>query len=116
MPRTTIPVQTLTTNGSTVNAGTAVDAGNGMVLAASTDAARLVLHVKNGGTAGTLTVKEGDFFRANLGDLQIALTNSGDRFIVLESARFEQSDGTIEIDVTGLGGATLVGYQLPRDV
>jgi hypothetical protein len=102
MARDTISIQSLTANaGTAATYGTPVSA-NGAVISAGGDTSGLVLHVKAGtATAGTITIGAGDnppAFRAGLGAATVVVAASGETFIVLESARFAQSDGTLEID------------------
>jgi len=126
--RTNLPLTTLTPNSAVLNnAGTAIDAANGMTIAlpsnaipASPDAEQLILYVTNtfAGTK-TVTVRAGTSnppaFRGGLGDLTTGnLTASTGTAIIgpFDSARFIQSDGSISVDfaasMTGLIWAEIV--------
>ncbi len=128
MARTNLPLTTLTPNSAVLNnAGTAIDAANGMTIAlpsnaipASPDAEQLILYVTNtfAGTK-TVTVRAGTSnppaFRGGLGDLTTGnLTASTGTAIIgpFDSARFIQSDGSISVDfaasMTGLIWAEIV--------
>lgn len=102
MPRDAISITSLTANDGTVATyGTPVSA-NGAVISAGGDTSGLFLHVKSGsGTAGTVTIGAGDnppAFRQGIGPATIVVAANSERMIVLESARFAQNDGTIEVD------------------
>ena len=58
------------------------------------------------GTGDTVTFKGGDRYpaqRADLGDLAMVLAASDSRFIVVETSRFLQDDGTINVTATDAG-------------
>jgi len=50
-------------------------------------------------TAGTVTVKAGDYSDKSIGDLAIPVTYSNVKGVVLETSRFKQDDNTILIDL-----------------
>jgi hypothetical protein len=57
-------------------------------------------------TGDTATFKAGDRYpaqRADLGDLDMVLAASDSRFIVIETSRFLQNDGTILVTATDAG-------------
>jgi len=94
---------------------TAIVVANGAYINANNISAdKLVIHVKNTeGTTNTLTVKAGDYSRSSLGDLVCTIAaTTGEQMIVVESARFKDSDGFILLDfeagMTGLLGAYLL--------
>src|SRR5690349_18201751 len=122
MARTAIPVTAITDNAAITGAvGTAFDSTNNHVLTAPNDG-RLLLEVDNTGTSptATVTVKAGDnppAFAAGLGDLTFVVGTAGKHktLVVLDTARFLQDDGTINIDIsqTVLLG-TIAAYSFPR--
>ena len=68
---------------------------------------RLVFILGSDGTGGTVTFKAGDRYpaqRADLGDLVITLAANDGRVIPVETSRFLQNDGTINVipSTTGL--------------
>lgn len=87
---------------------------------------RLLIHVINAATRTlTVTVEHGDnppAVRAGVGDLQnaVAIATSAAVFIgPLETARFQDSDGDINVTFTGTGGAAVCRarvYLLPKAV
>jgi hypothetical protein len=120
MARITVPRATLSINGGTVSAGTALGTADGHVIASAAKHARMVVHIDNTGTVvGTATIKAGDnppAFRTGMGDLAIAIAASTASFFCIESARHLQSDGTIEIDVAAFLSGTIAAYELPGEL
>lgn len=131
MARTNLPLTTLHANGVVDITGTAVDVTNGMNVVLANEGVpagpgmnNLVLYVTN--TAGadkTVTVRAGvgggatpgAAYRSGEGDLVVTVhTASGGGVIgPLESARFAQSDGSLNIDFgSGLTG-NITAYILP---
>lgn len=88
------------------------------------DTSRLLLEFTNTAQdADTMTVAvlAGDTppaFQASAGDLSFTVAQSAVRYVVLESARFMQSDGTISIKITPASTktqtATIRAYKLPK--
>lgn len=120
MARVAVPVVSMSQNAGTSNAGTPVDTTNHHALTISGDG-RVLIEVDNTGTVATatVTVKAGDnppAFRAGLGDLAVVVGTAGlhRQIIIVETARFLQDDGTINIDAAGFSAGTIVAYQLPR--
>lgn len=91
----------LTESGNTVE----VDATNTAVISDIHPSQRvLVILYENGGGAATATVQAGDrpvAPRAGLGNLAISVPQGDCIAVVLEAARFMQSDGTMQIAITG---------------
>lgn len=125
MARTVINVTPLGRNGSVNAAGAGVyqaaDSTNDMLFEAG-DADRLLIHVKNTNAAArTLTVKAGagghqsSAWMGGLGDLVVNIpATTGDVLIgPFESARFEQNDGNIYLDLDASANVTLAVFQLP---
>lgn len=111
MARTNLPLTALAPNSSiAAPAGTNVDATNGMNVQIVTNGipaayslADVFLQVTNSAaSAKTVTVRAGSnppAFRAGLGDLAVSVNASATVFIgPLESARFAQVDGSLNID------------------
>jgi hypothetical protein len=127
MARTAITPTALVKNSSiSTAAGTTIDStlvSNGAkVAAAAANCERMFIRVTNtNGTARVVTIKAGanpPAWAAGQGDLAVTVAlTSGDVLIgPLESGRFLQADGTINIDFgTSMTGAITV-YTLPRAV
>jgi hypothetical protein len=120
MTRVAVPISALSLNGGTVNAGAAVDTSNGHVLTAPDDG-RFLLEIDNTGSvaAATVTIKAGDnppAAQAGLGDLAVVVGTAGKHrsVIIVETARFMQDDGTINVDAAGFSAGTIAAYSLPR--
>lgn len=124
MARIAVPVSALAMNTKqAVVTGTALNTASGHVLTAPNDG-RVLLQINNSGTADafTATVKAGDnppAFQAGLGDLVVTVGTAAATArvaIPLETARFLQDDGTINIDFAwGTGGAgDIAAYSFPR--
>lgn len=119
MARTAVPITALSVNAGTAQSTVNLDATNGHVVAAAAKSRNLVLVVKNT-YAGSkaLTVKAGVkpvAGRSDLGDLTITLAQNAVQYVVLESARFRQKDGTINIDVAASMTGTIEAYSMPVD-
>jgi hypothetical protein len=125
MARTALTVTTLTKNTAVATGtgiGTAIDATNSHVLTVAYPLDALLVRIVNT-TASTkvATIKAGDnppATAAGQGDLAVSLT-AGDstptvKTVVLESARFIQDDGTLNIDIeAGMTGFIAV-LRVPR--
>lgn len=129
MSRTQIPVSTFTGGIDLNDAGTAIDQSNGMYVSIPTsnipatgNADRLLLYVANSASGTkTVTVKAGaspvPAFRGGEGDLTTGnmTASTGTAFIgPLETARFAQSDGTINVDFSSGTTGTIWAILLPR--
>jgi len=128
MARTALPLTSLTANGAVLNqAGTAIDAANGMVVTIPTTAIpsggsldRLVLYVQNSfaGTK-TVTVKAGanpPAFRSGVGDFTSGnlTASTGTAFIgPFDISRFIQADNTLNIDFAASMTGTIWALLLP---
>lgn len=80
-----------------VTAGEAIDAANTIVVDYPTEGKLLLVLNNTFAGAKNFTIKAGDFFRKDLGDLVLALAQADVRFLVVNSARFKNSDGQVEI-------------------
>lgn len=96
--------------------GTVINTTNGAVIDVSNiNTDKLILHVTNTHSAAhDITIKAGDYSRSSLGDLvfEVALT-SGEAMVVVETARFKDSDGNILVDFEALTEGTISAYLLP---
>ena len=79
---------------------------------------RLVFILGSDGTGGTVTFKAGDRYpaqRADLGDLVITLAANDGRAIPVETSRFLQNDGTINV-IPSTTGLVITAVMLPKAV
>jgi hypothetical protein len=131
MARTAITLNTLTPNGSiAAPAGNAVDQANGMNLAipanaipTSPDMDTLVLVVTNSaGSTKAITIDAGvgggatpgPAFRSGLGALTVNVATTATVYIgPLESARFAQLDGSLNVDFASGFTGTITALILP---
>ena len=131
MARTSITVSTLVPNGNlAAPSGTNVDPTNGMNVAVTTTGMpagpnlnNLILVVSNtAGSSKVVTVKAGvgggvtpgAAFRAGLGDLAVTVAASGTQYIgPLESARFAQADGSLNVDIASGMTGTIAAVMMP---
>ena len=123
MPRTALTVTTLTANAAVADvlasAGVAIDATNSHVLTVASPLDSYIIRINNT-TAGTkvATIKKGAMSPADAsgqGDLAVSCTNAQVKFVgPLESARFIQADGSLNIDIeAGMTGFIQV-FRIPR--
>lgn len=121
MPRTATPIVALSRTGAATNAGTTADPTNGHVVdLAGVPLEEIVFRFTNtNGSDRVATILAGDSppaLSAGQGNLAITVpATSGDMTVAgLESARYVQSDGTINIDLgASFAGAVRV-FQVPR--
>ncbi len=119
MARDSVSLTALSANGGTAEpAGVDISPTNGAVIAAPGDCQRLLLRVTN--TAGAdkaVTIKAGvnpPAFRKDLGDLAVTVAaTTGVQYIVVESARFVQADGTINVDFAAAMTGKITALKLP---
>ena len=120
MARTNVPVVTLSTSGAATNAGTAADPTNGHVITVDFPLEELVLRFTNtNGSDRVATILAGDTPPAlSKGQGNLAITvpaTSGDMTVAgLESARYLQSDGTLEIDLGASFAGAVRAFRVPR--
>jgi len=129
MARTNLPVTSLVANGAVLNnAGTAIDATNGMNVVIPTtgipaggNADRLVLYVQNTtASTKTVTVKAGanpPSFQASKGDITTGnlTATTGTAFIgPFEVARVLQADSSVNVDFAASMTGTIWAVLLPR--
>lgn len=119
MARTSVPLSTLTLNGSTATpAGTTADQPNGHTIPVAGRPQRVIVRLTNtNGTNRVATFKAGvnpPAFRQSLGDLAVTVpATTGDVFVVLESARFVQADGSIWLDLAASFAGTVTAIAMP---
>ncbi|MFE8962156.1 hypothetical protein [Streptomyces iakyrus] len=122
MARTVITVRRFQPNGVHVeDFGQAIDPANGMRVARAEPERTVIRYTNDHATnAFTLIVRAGDkpaAQAAGQGDLSVSVPAQGTRWLgPFDSGRFIQSDGSMEIDVTGAspqGGITV--FYLPKN-
>ena len=122
MARDAISIVAPTVNAATAwGAGTTITPANDAVVSPGGNTQNLFLRITNThGSDHTVTIKAGDnppAFRSGLGDLTVTVpATSGDVLIPLESARFVQSDGTIEVDFETDHAGKAYAVRLPGSV
>lgn len=121
MARTAVPLSTFTKNASLADpAGTAGDATNDHIVSGAR-LEEIVLRVANGG-AGTInaTVVAGanpPALSAGQGNLAEAILAGATEFLgPFESARFEQADGSLWLDLDVDTSVTITAFQVPSRV
>jgi hypothetical protein len=121
MPRTAVPIVTLSRTGAATSAGTAADPTNGHVVAlGGVPLEEVVFRFTNtNGTDRVATFVAGDnppALSAGQGNLAITVpATSGDMTVAgLESARFLQSDGTVEINLGASYAGAVRAFRVPR--
>lgn len=120
MARDAVALTALAVNAATEEgAGVAINPANGDTIANAGQHRRLVLRVYNSAAGPkNVTLKAGvnpPAFRAELGDLVVAVTNAKTVMIPIESARFAQADGTILVDFEAGMTGTVWAYKMPGD-
>ena len=109
-------------------AGVGGGSGNGIVATAVADGwvvsppsgqqfdERLFFVLYSDATGDTFTFKAGDRYpaqRADLGDMTVVLAALDERHIVIETSRFLQNDGTINVTSLDIGSA-LTALMMPK--
>ncbi len=77
---------------------------------------RLVFILGSDGSGGTVTFKAGDRYpaqRADLGDLIITLAADDGRVVFVETSRFMQNDGTINV-IPSTTGLVITAVMVPK--
>jgi len=122
MANTAIPITSLGLNANTANpAGTAIVAANNHVVTPDRATKRLAIRLTNTtGSSKVFTVVAGDSPPANAagqGDIEITLTDGSTTpqitWVVVESARFIQSDGTVVVTVAAATTGNIAVLGLP---
>lgn len=118
MADTAVHVTTLALNASTANpTGTAIVAANTHVITPTKATSKLAIRLTNSfAGAKDFTILKGDnppADAAGQGDLVISLAQNDVVFVVVESARFMQDNGTIRITVASSTTGFIEAIQLP---
>ena len=122
MADTAIPITSLGLNANTANpAGTAIVAANNHVVTPDRATKRLAIRLTNTtASSKVFTVVAGDSPPANAagqGDIEITLTDGSTTpqitCVVVESARFIQSDGTVVVTVAAATTGNIAVLGLP---
>lgn len=117
MARDAIAITALSLDGGTDEpAGTTIVVANGGNVAAGGDSRGLVLRVDNTtASEKDVTIKAGaaPAVRRGLGDLTVAIAASTVSYITLETARFAQADGSIDVDFEAAMTGTVSALRLP---
>lgn len=128
MARTAITLRTFLANDTTSlpdPTGDVIDQANGMNLAladtgipVSKLARQIILRVHNTAAAPhNVIIRAGAYppaFRKDLGDLTVAVTNATTKWVgPLESARFAQSDGSINVDFDASFTGDITAFLVP---
>lgn len=120
MARTNVPVQTFSLTGAAVTTGTTADTTNDHVVTIAAPLEEYVFRFRNtDASARVATIVAGDSppaLSAGQGNLDISVpATTGDMWVgPLESARFIQNDGTVQIDLAASYAGTVAVYQLLR--
>ena len=121
MARTAVPVVTLSATGAATNAGTTADATNSHVVdLGGYPLEEFVFRFTNtNGSDRVATIAAGDnppALSAGQGGLAITVpATSGDMTVAgLESARYMQSDGTVNIDLAASFAGAVRVFRVPR--
>lgn len=120
MPRDAVAITDLASGaGTTQPAGTAVNPANDANIAAVGDTSRLLVRVTNTSAADRDVVfKAGanpPAVRAGLGDLTVTVpATTGDKLVVLESARFKKADGSIDVDFPASHTGIISAVRMPK--
>lgn len=120
MTRDAVAITVLTANGAvTTPAGVTISTTNGANIARPTRGRKMVVRITNTITDATktATVKAGaspPAGRAGLGDLTVAIPASDERLVCLETARFVQTDGTINVDFSAGMTGKISAIELPQ--
>ncbi len=126
-----LTIDTISTDFATVGGGSgnnlvATTPSDGWVISPATNSTptlntegvlgeKIILRLVADGTGDTVTVTAGDRYpahRIDLGALTLTLAASDVRYVVLESSRYLQDDGTIIVTATDAGTA-LTAMELP---
>lgn len=121
MPRTDVPIVTLSRTGAATDAGTTADPTNDHVVdLGGVPLEEIVFRLTNtNGTERVATFVAGDSppaLSAGLGNLDVTVPATTGDFTVagLESARFLQSDGTVHIDLAASYAGAVRAFRVPR--
>lgn len=119
MARDSVTITALTLNGGVARpTGTTISVANGAVVDPGGDTDSFLLEVRNTNAAEKdVTIKAGVGPTAGLGDLVVPVAaDTGVQVICIESARFAQADGTVNIDFEAAMTGTVAAYRLPAGI
>lgn len=120
MARDAVTVTALSANALNTNpAGTAINTTNGANIAGVKAGDRLLVRITNtNGTNRVATIKAGvnpPAPRKGIGDLAVTVpATTGDVLLVLETARFLQADGSINVDFAASMAGIISAVRLPK--
>lgn len=120
MPRTAVTVTNLSKTGATIRpAGTTADPTNDHVISVDFPLEELVIEfTQTDATARAFTINAGDnppALSAGQGSITQSVAQNAVYYVAgLESGRFLQSDGTLEIDLAASFAGTIRAYRVPR--
>ena len=120
MPRTVVPVTTLTANAFTIRpAGTTADPTNDHYITVDFPLEELLVEfTQTDATGRAATVNAGDSppaTSATQGSISQTMAQNAVYYVAgAESGRFIQSDGTLEIDLAASFAGTIRAYRVPR--
>ena len=110
MARVDVPVLQLARNAGTATTAGTIDTSNGQSIPASVTG-DFILYVNNTGDAGTVSLLPGDnppALAAAAGTVTITVDGTAEAYIVVETGRVTQDDGTIHVDWSdGMAGDVL---------
>jgi len=115
MPRDAVTVTPLNLNATSAWDATTISVANGASIATTKGTKMLVRVTNTNGTARVVTFAAGDSTISNgAGDLAESITaTTGDELFVLDSARFLQTDGNINVDFAASFAGSIYALQLP---
>ena len=101
-------------------AGTTVDPANDLVIAAGGNTGKLLVELTNtDATARVATIvaptDSQQAVRSSLGSVAVTCAQNVPQYVVIESARFAQSNGDIHIDLASSFAGTARAYRLPDE-
>lgn len=115
MAATNVPIQYPLYSGGTVPSGGSLNTSDGNVIAAGGYTTNLLVEVDNTGPAGTIIIGAGNnppALRASLGALSINIGGTERQVLLIESARFADADGDINITFGGSPTGTVYAYEV----
>jgi len=117
MARDAVTVTTLAIDSGTARpTGTTVNVSNGMTIAVAGNTRKLIVELlQTDATSRVATFPKGttqEAVRAGVGDLAITCAQNVRQYVVLESARFVQTDGAIWINFAASFAGTVAAYRL----
>jgi hypothetical protein len=121
MARDAVVVTALVIDSSVAQpAGTTVDPANDLVIEAGGHTGKLVVELTNTNASSRVATfvaptNNPHAVRAGLGDLSVTCAQNVPRYVVIESARFAQTNGDILIDLAASFEGKARAYRLPNE-